>query len=422
MAGKRKRGAKAKGGLKLWQWAVAAGVFAVLWNCYAAATAPTIYTGAEKEARAREMQVQIDKGMDMLQRLEFDAADAHWKQMKKVFRKEEGVLAQMHGYESETTNDIDAFEHWEHAIWFGHYQTYGRREQHRRIRDAWPDPMEDAPGWPGPTDKVGWPAGRAVSPLALGNGTCSIPRRNVNDLSMQEFLDEYVDQGKPVLLYGDGLVTGKVWDKWSKTGFLEAYGEREVTVVGSAQVSDGKMGEEHVAALTYQDLTIKKFVEEYMGNAGEQALHNPPYLFKEGALMPDAYHDFEHPELFNDRTRFSWNEQRRIERALFFLGVSNSGVYWHLHKVANNAVIYGRKRWFLLAPSVNPGPLKSGGMTMVEWIEKYYDEKKPLDCVQEAGTILHIPEGWHHATLNLENTIGIAIESGKAKLWKMSNS
>ena len=55
---------------------------------------------------------------------------------------------------------------------------------------------------------------------------------------------------------------------------------------------------------------------------------------------------------------------------------------------------------------------------MVEWVEKYYQAKKPYDCVQEAGTILFIPSGWHHATINLEDTIGIAIELGGATWWK----
>ena len=135
-------------------------------------------------------------------------------------------------------------------------------------------------------------------------------------------------------------------------------------------------------------------------------------------MQPDTYHDFPHPEYFDDKTRFGWSEEKRIDRALFFLGVTHSGTYWHKHTVANNAVVHGRKRWLLLAPTIKlPGPHMNNGMTMVEWIEKYYDEAKPLDCIQEAGTILHIPERWMHATINLEDTIGIAVEAGPAKLW-----
>ena len=36
----------------------------------------------------------------------------------------------------------------------------------------------------------------------------------------------------------------------------------------------------------------------------------------------------------------------------------------------------------------------------------------PLECVQEAGEVIFIPAGWHHATLNLDTSVGMALELG----------
>ena len=146
MGKKHRKGGAVKGGIPLWQWACAACVFAVLCNFFffavpveeddVAAEVARVYTDEEKEAKSLEMNAEIQAGMDMLERFEFDAADAHWKKLKAIFRKKEGVLAQMHDYKSASTEyagtNFGAFVRWEYAIWLGHYQTFGRRGIHRQ--------------------------------------------------------------------------------------------------------------------------------------------------------------------------------------------------------------------------------------------------------------------------------------------------
>ena len=100
--------------------------------------------------------------------------------------------------------------------------------------------------------------GRTPSQLALGQGNCSIPRRSVDDLTVQQFFDDYVDQGKPVLLYGKSAVVGDVVTKWAKEGFLQAYGHRQVTVVDSAQVSQGKMGDSAAAEIDRSRIILSR--------------------------------------------------------------------------------------------------------------------------------------------------------------------
>jgi hypothetical protein len=41
---------------------------------------------------------------------------------------------------------------------------------------------------------------------------------------------------------------------------------------------------------------------------------------------------------------------------------------------------------------------------------------KPLECVQRAGEVVFVPTGWHHAIINLEHSVGMAVEVGDSHL------
>ena len=41
---------------------------------------------------------------------------------------------------------------------------------------------------------------------------------------------------------------------------------------------------------------------------------------------------------------------------------------------------------------------------------------RALECVQEAGTMLFVPQGWLHATINLDDTVALAMELGPSAL------
>jgi hypothetical protein len=95
----------------------------------------------------------------------------------------------------------------------------------------------------------------------------------------------------------------------------------------------------------------------------------------------------------------------------FYLGGPGSGSPLHIHKDAFNTLMYGKKRWFLISPAsalystvpistwvVNTsldGPKAPKGLQM---------------CTQNAGDVLYIPHGWAHGVLNLETSVGVAVE------------
>ena len=94
-------------------------------------------------------------------------------------------------------------------------------------------------------------------------------------------------------------------------------------------------------------------------------------------------------------------------------GVVHSGAGFHSHTAAMNAIVFGRKRWWLLPPDGNH-PFGHGLRPGVEGgTEKLAAlPLAPLQCAQEAGEVIFVPAKWLHAVENFVPSIGVAIELG----------
>ena len=72
--------------------------------------------------------------------------------------------------------------------------------------------------------------------------------------------------------------------------------------------------------------------------------------------------------------------------------------------------IYGRKRWFLTDPDVQPDfhPNK----TTLQWLLEDYENVKAkvdlLECTIRPGEAIYFPHGWWHATLNIDTSVFIS--------------
>ena len=98
----------------------------------------------------------------------------------------------------------------------------------------------------------------------------------------------------------------------------------------------------------------------------------------------------------------------------FLLGAAGTGVTLHAHNEAWNAVVYGRKRWFILPRTEMPAlefPVHHDQQSWVaEVLPRMGAEDRPMECVQEAGDVLVLPDAWGHLTYNVRSSIGIAQE------------
>lgn len=114
------------------------------------------------------------------------------------------------------------------------------------------------------------------------------------------------------------------------------------------------------------------------------------------------------------------------------LGGPGSGVYFHRHDAAFSEVFYGAKRWMFFPdfPTTEEAGETGADKEHYEWSagpkgflnptlnssKSFAEEKLELlreefdidVCTQHAGDLLYVPTAWHHATVNLGETVGLS--------------
>lgn len=115
---------------------------------------------------------------------------------------------------------------------------------------------------------------------------------------------------------------------------------------------------------------------------------------------------------------------------LALLGADNCLLHQpHFHGDAWNALVFGRKQWFLHPPTRSF--FARTGVRALDWATQTYaglcthettvsDSELPppgneaewaeLRCVQEAGDVIYVPRLWGHAVINLKQSVGAAVE------------
>ena len=80
------------------------------------------------------------------------------------------------------------------------------------------------------------------------------------------------------------------------------------------------------------------------------------------------------------------------------------------HQQTWNALVAGRKRWMLYPPNAS----FYSELHPLEWVRRGRhlgtdDLPPPLECEQRAGDVLFVPRLWGHGTINLGETVGVAM-------------
>ena len=109
-------------------------------------------------------------------------------------------------------------------------------------------------------------------------------------------------------------------------------------------------------------------------------------------------------------TTLPWFGSQHFEpfEHFFSMGNTDSGLFFHKHGPAWNALVLGRKRWMLLPAnsSMQPPPISyKDSLGKRKWREEVLPslpiQERPQMCVQDAGDVLYIPEQWLHAVQNV---------------------
>ncbi len=90
------------------------------------------------------------------------------------------------------------------------------------------------------------------------------------------------------------------------------------------------------------------------------------------------------------------------------VGGNGSGNPFHYHQQTWNALVAGRKRWLLHPPNAS----FYSELHPLEWLRRgrhLASGAQPLECEQRVGDVLFVPRLWGHGTVNLDETVGVAM-------------
>lgn len=107
---------------------------------------------------------------------------------------------------------------------------------------------------------------------------------------------------------------------------------------------------------------------------------------------------------------------------IWLIGPPRSGTAFHSHTEAWTALAHGRKRWLFYPPNQSPpaggsGPDTYPAFAITDWWDRIRPHlngpasNRPIECVQEPGDLMYVPEGWHHAVINVEDVVGISFQN-----------
>lgn len=199
-------------------------------------------------------------------------------------------------------------------------------------------------------------------------------------MGFQQFSGRYLSSLKPVLIRGGSAHMKELQGLWSKENFVKRF----------------------------QDLPISTGDVPYAGTFGKEArrLQFKDYhpSLKEYAFT--GVKPSEYAKLFEDFKYLGFVNKLANRQVQFYQGIAGTGAPLHSHIDAWNALVHGKKRWFVFPPLQGYYSTKP----IIEWMENGYHHVKPIEFIQEAGDIAYIPKHWGHAVLNLQESVGVAVE------------
>jgi hypothetical protein len=222
-----------------------------------------------------------------------------------------------------------------------------------------------------------------------------------------------------------------------------------VTLTGSDSLSSNR----RVVPLTQylEEVTIGNQGVGFPGETLPDQLGNETWYLMGETITSEWAKFLENYELPLCHSCTQLHYQQHLVALSFGIGNIGSGVQWHLHGPGFSETIHGRKHWVLYPPQLRPeydlnyasrhwmenvyptlddwsaSEVKNEKQGHFEYMQKWKyskqeatakrsaktavnvkDEdngridKKPWECTIHEGEMIYFPDGWHHATINLE--------------------
>ena len=230
------------------------------------------------------------------------------------------------------------------------------------------------------------------------DGPCSIDRVRVAELTPRAFADTYKNR-RPVVLTGMRDRNAHFRRLCARDALLARWGDRRIVL----STANTHSYEKHVK-------TLREYAETHMA---------PQRIDVSGDATLYWFGDNNHTEWaahFDEYVRPPFIPRSADVALSFGVGGPHSGVPLHIHGPGFSETVVGRKRWWLSPP--RPKPTFDPNATALEWalgrLASRTDEGEgaPADpaaeevaCTVEEGEAVYFPDGWWHATLNLDESV-----------------
>jgi hypothetical protein len=253
---------------------------------------------------------------------------------------------------------------------------------------------------------------------------CTIERRAARDVTAHEFRTRYHMQRPVILTFepSERPASVSVREAWAKARLLQDFGEAPVILGTTDSLVQYGKGTRRVSLRQYiEDMALRHVSSSLASAAAASAASSSThYLFDRSDFYrthPHLFSAYERLPLF-EAAPFSEEQDAglRWERSMTFaVGADGSGLPFHLHKAGWNEVVYGRKRWLMYPPDALIPFGWSEYRPTAQWFHDNYHrltpQQMPIECVQRANEVMYIPESWHHATINIGETVAVAGQS-----------
>ena len=219
------------------------------------------------------------------------------------------------------------------------------------------------------------------------------------ELNESFFCHHFVIHQRPLVIRNYNLSNWPAQKNWSKQRYIEntTYSDDEA-YLGRLPYSQLYGGDRPVGPVS-----LKTFIEHSSGNDSSENV--PLYWFR-------AIHNKSDPIVQDIESKPAFLESKKFHATpsywQHFIGGLASGSSAHLHDNAWNALLYGRKRWFIWSPPHS----YTSNMPPLEWLiySNWTETANTFFCTQNENDIILVPSDYAHATLNIMESVGIAGE------------
>ena len=259
----------------------------------------------------------------------------------------------------------------------------------------------------------------SCKPSTSSSPLCTIPRISSAKITSSIFLEKYYLK-QPVII--TNVITSPKNKPWTSEILLNKYGDIQVGVGSSRTIV--KMGGTGRATAKLGDvIKAARTSSIHQGDVDVFAFDRDSALFEQAPELIDSLRDTASAALGDmfksvKIPKRKWNATTKpiYEKYRYFLslGGKGSGVHLHHHSDGWNLLFEGRKRWFLRPPYTLPSITHMGFMRMRYWLNegvypKLKKSEKPLECIQQPGELIYIPESWWHGTINEGETTTLSV-------------